>query len=464
MNWYRARCRGGWRAATAGVLLVLATAGAALYLKPPAMLRVGVNYAAKIVCSNVFIAGRQPEAVLAADVGAIGHTALKLIRVSVDHERQLVRANMLGLVGNGLAVYRSGTGCATVADGDIEQARSVQFAPERVPPVSKEQAWPIGQRAELNPGIQTMVERPEFAGPGMRGLVVIHHGQLVGEHYDAGFTAQTPLLGWSMAKTVTAALVGLQIGDGRLSLDQQGFWPAAAGDGRDKIRLRDLLAMSSGLRFNEDYGGVTDVTRMLYGEGDMAAYAHRQPLDHAPGSHWSYSSGTTLLLSRIWQQAANTNALSYPRRRLFAPLGMHSAILEADASGTFVGSSYLYATTQDWARFAQFLLQDGVWNGQRLLPAGYVDTMRNTAPASAGRYGSGQLWRCGPQGTTPEGENPDTPFGLPADTFWLRGHDGQSIAIVPSRALVVVRLGLTPQALNYKPQALLAELLKTLPP
>jgi CubicO group peptidase (beta-lactamase class C family) len=291
---------------------------------------------------------------------------------------------------------------------------------------------------------------------------VIHNGQLVAEHYGPGFDANTPLLGWSMTKSVTAALVGMQIADGKLGMAQQGFWPAGSG-GREAIRLSQLMAMDDGLDFNEGYGSVSDVTRMLYLEPDMAAYMLARPLAHPPGSFWNYSSGTTVFLSHVWQQAAGADALQLPYSRLFAPLGMSSAIIEADARGTLVGSSYLYASAQDWARFGQFLLQDGVWNGQRLLPEGYVKTISSPSLASKGEYAQGQLWRWGPQGATPEGENPDVRFDLPADTYWMRGHDGQTVAIVPSKQLVVVRLGLTPQKLLYQSQNLLTAVIKALP-
>ncbi len=201
---------------------------------------------------------------------------------------------------------------------------------------------------------------------------------------------------------------------------------------------------------------------MLYLEPDMAAYAHAQPLDHPTGSAWSYSSGTAVLLSRIWQQAAGADALTLPRRRLFAPLGMSSAIMEADARGNLVGSSYMYATAHDWARFGQFLLQDGVWNGQRLLPEGYVAMMHAPASTSKGQYCQGQLWCWGPDGKTPDGKNPDVTFKLPSDTYWMLGHDGQSIAIVPSKDLVFVRLGLTPEDLFYQPQGMLSGIIKTI--
>ena len=220
------------------------------------------------------------------------------------------------------------------------------------------------------------------------------------------------------------------------------------------------MAMSSGLEFNEDYGDVTDVTRMLYLEPDMAGFAAAKPLAHPVGETFNYSSGTSLMLSRLWQNAAGAEALSYPRKALFDPIGMTSAVLEPDARGTFVGSSYLYATARDWARFGQFMLQDGVWNGKEILPAGFVAWMREEAPASKGQYGKGQVWLYGPEGDTPAGQDPDVGFDLPDDTYWFEGHDGQSVAVIPSKKLVVVRMGLTPFKLAYKPQGLVSALAK----
>ncbi len=439
-----------------GGAVLLAALVLALYVHPPEMLRVGANYSAKIVCSNVFLAGRDAQAVLAEDVQAPGHPLLKAMRVSVDREHGLVRAGLAGFIGDGLAVYRPGTGCAAVPDGDAALARRHQFAPAPLPALPAA-SWPRGAQAEPDPQIEAILADDALAGPGMRGIAVIRGGKLVAERYGAGFSADTPLLGWSMTKSVTAALVGMQVGAGTLQLAQDRFWP---GDGRAAVRLGDLMAMSSGLAFNEGYGDVSDVTRMLYLEPDMAAYVHARPLVRAPGSSWNYSSGTTVLLSRIWQQAAGADALSLPRRQLFAPLGMRSAVIEADARGTLVGSSYMYATAQDWARFGQFLLQDGVWDGRRLLPPRYVAMMARVAPASKGQYGQGQVWRWGPGGAGPEDQDPDARFALPPDTYWMEGHDGQSVAIVPSRQLVVVRLGLTPHRLSYQPQGLLAAVLK----
>jgi len=452
-------------AAPKKTLLALALlAGALTWLKvaPPELLRVGANYSAKMVCSNVFIAGRDADQVMREDVQAPGNPLMRLIRVSVDLDKNTVSGGLFGFIGNGLAVYRPGTGCATVADGDLQRAAQVTSQRPLIAEPPADQPWPAGSAAQSVPALQALVERDDLAGPGMRGIAVIYKGRLVAQAYGHGFDASTPLLGWSMTKSVTAALVGMQIADGKLAMDQDGFWPQGSA-GREAIKLSNLMAMDDGLDFNEGYGDVSDVTRMLYLEPDMAAYMQARPLAHKPGSFWNYSSGTTVFLSHLWQQAAGSQSLELPYSRLFAPLGMHSAIIEADARGTLVGSSYMYATAQDWARYGQLLLQDGVWNGQRLLPEGFVQTISSPSAASKGEYAQGQLWRWGPQGATPEGENPDSAFGIPADTYWMRGHDGQTIAIVPSKQLVVVRLGLTPKSQLYQSQGLLAAVVKSLP-
>ena len=481
----------------AGILLIILAAAAwTVIANPPELLRIGAAYAAKTVCSNVFVAGRDTAAVLADDVQAPGHPILKQLQIRVDPQRKVVRADLFGVIGGGVAVYRPGTGCAVVPDGDVAQASLYNFVPIKIWAPSPSVPWPTGSMAETAPAVQALVNQDVLSGPGMRGIAVIHRGRLVAQRYGDGFALRTPLLGWSLTKTVNAALVGMQIAEGRLSPQQSGFWPAGA-DARSQIALPHLMAMSSGLRFDETPGGVSDLTRMLYLEPDMAAYAAAQPLMQPAGTVWNDSSGTALLLSRIWQRAAaqagagaGTSAgagigvgavaiagtrpakngptsvavLSLPHDRLFAPLGMSSALIEADARGNLVGSSYMFASTHDWARFGQFLLQDGVWQGKRILPAGFVESMRQPAPASGGRYGQGQVWRHGPQGATPPGQNPDLPFKLPADTYWMLGHDGQAVAIVPSKGLVLVRLGLTPDRLGYQPQALLAAVIAALEP
>jgi CubicO group peptidase (beta-lactamase class C family) len=458
------------------LVLVLAVLLFALWLKPPDLLRVGANYSAKIICSNVFLAGRDPDEVLHTDVQAPGIALLRLMRASVDRDRRVVRVGILGFIGDGLAVARPGTGCAAVPDGNLEFAIHVSSAatpgatapragaaPTPDPtPTTANATWPDGTAVTTQPSLDRLLADDTLAGPGMRALVVVDHGHIVAERYGAGFSASTPLLGWSMAKSVLAGLVGVFVKEGRLTLEQSAGWSKEQGGGRERIRIADLLAMSSGLRFNEGHGVVSDVTRMLYLQPDTAGFARGQPLLHPPGEFWSYSSGTANILSRIVQDAAGRLGAGVAADKLFTPLGMTSAIIETDEDGTLVGSSYMYATARDWARYAQFLLQNGVWRGQEILPAGYVAMMATPVTASGGEYGHGLVWLWGSGAIVP-GKNPDSAFGIPPDTFWMEGHDGQSIAIIPSRRLVIARLGLTPSSDYYQPQPLVKAILDAAP-
>ncbi|CAN7651867.1 serine hydrolase [Mesorhizobium amorphae] len=444
------------------VVLAIAALFVWLYIAPPELIRVGSGYSAKIVCSNVFIAGRDANEVLAVDVQAPGHPLLRLMKVQVDKERGMVSAGLFGVLGRSVAVARDGLGCASVPDGNTGKARQTVTYAE--PAAARQDAlWPEGERVDASqaPEIARILDDAAMAGTGMRAVVVVKNGHIVAERYGDGFSPKTPLLGWSMTKTVNAVIVGTLVKEGKMAVTNQGLFGPWKADGRAAISLADMMAMSSGLEFNEDYGDVADVTRMLYLEPDMAGFAESKPLTGEVGKVFSYSSGTAVMLSRLWQDAIGDKdkALTWPRKALFEPLGMHSAVLEIDEEGTFVGSSYLYATAHDWARFGQFLLQGGVWNGNEILPAGFVDWMRE--PASASKvYGKGQVWIEAPGDEESPGAG--VAAGLPQDTYWMEGHDGQTVAIIPSEQLVVVRLGLTPAKLNYRPQTMLGALVKAL--
>jgi CubicO group peptidase (beta-lactamase class C family) len=240
----------------------------------------------------------------------------------------------------------------------------------------------------------------------------------------------------------------MAIKDGKLSLDQKHLFPQWARDARSDISVADLMAMSGGLKWNEDQGLLTDPGRMEYLVRDAAAFARDRALVAPPGTTFHYSSGESVLLSRLWQNAVGEAAQSYPHERLFEPLGMSSAVLEADEAGTFFGEAFLYANAHDWARFGEFLRLGGEWNGQQLLPAGFVDYMRSPVPSSnegnGPVYGRGQVWLARGQG-----------FDLPADTFMLQGHLRQVIAVIPSRKLVILRMGVTREDIGYSNARLL---------
>ena len=446
-----------------GALVIVIVLGAIgyLYFAPPEMLRVASNYTAKIVCSNVFVAGRDAPEVTSVDVQAGGHPILGYINVDVNVPESTVTARLIGLFATGTSVYREGLGCAAAPDGDVQTVKSIRIDREVLTSSFVESPW---EMASSNPKVEDILTDDSLLGPQMRAVVVIKDGKLLAETYGAGFDETTPLLGWSMAKTVTAMIIGTALNQD-FQKTSDGLFDIWQSDERAKIQLQDLMSMSSGLHWNEGYGSVSDVTRMLYLEPDMAKFVASQELETpTANAKLHYSSGTTVLLSRAWQNAVGENALAWPHQKLFGPLGAASVTLETDARGTYAGSSYIYASARDWARFGQLIINKGSWNNQQLLSPDYIEWMTrgNTDSMTAygePEYGNGQIWLHGPRAGTPRAENPDAAFDLPNDIRWFLGHDGQSIAVIPSEGLVVVRMGLTPSHHKYKPQALLKAIL-----
>jgi CubicO group peptidase (beta-lactamase class C family) len=265
---------------------------------------------------------------------------------------------------------------------------------------------------------------------------------LVDERYATGIGPDTPLIGWSMTKSVMNALAGVLVSQGRLTLEAPVPIPEwqSPGDPRAAITLDQLLRMSSGLRFDEDMSSPrSDVMRMLLAVGDAAGFAVHKDLMATPGTAWSYSSGTTMVIARAMRSAIQNDAdyLNFPRSALFDRIGMTSAVLETDAAGTFVASSFMYATARDWARFGLLYANDGVWNGKRILPDGWVTYSTSPAPADPQKRYGAHFWLAVPD------EYSGAHCRLPADSFHAAGHEGQFVTIVPSRAAVIVRLGRT---------------------
>ncbi len=278
-----------------------------------------------------------------------------------------------------------------------------------------------------------------------RGVVIIYDGHLLAERYAAPFTATTPQIGYSMTKSIINTLTGILVREGKLSIAEHPpvpEWPK--GDPRTAITLDNMLQMSTGLEFHEAYSDkLNDDMLMLYGLPDAAHYAAVKPLIDPPGTVWQYSSGTTNIISRIDRQAVGgtlTDYFDFPRKELFDKIGAYSAVLEPDASGTFVGSTFLYATARDWARLGLLYLDDGVWNGERILPEGWVKyTATPTALAPDGRYGA-QFWLNAGDPADPSKRS--WPH-MPTDAYGMIGYIGQAVMVIPSRHAVIVRLGNT---------------------
>jgi CubicO group peptidase (beta-lactamase class C family) len=413
---------------------------------------VGNGYVAKTVCSAVFVMGRKPQSVLDEEIHANDPGIFRLVSVDVDRSAGRVSSRLLGLGGR-TAVYREGLGC-TLALGIAPLALAERGLP--VPaamPATARTPWPAPTGAPappLDPAAVKAVLDEAFTEPGAipsrrtRAVVVVQNGRVVAERYAPGYSADSPLPGWSMTKSVVNALVGVLVREGRLALDEPLRVPewATVGDPRGAITLRQALHMSSGLQFSESYGNpLGDVLWMLFGTGDAARFAASKSLAAPPGTRWSYASGTTNIIARALRHAVGGGDEDYwlfPRRALFEPLGMASAVLEPDAAGDFVGSSFMLATAQDWARFGTLYLQDGIWGDKRVLPEGWVRFSAAPVPAAPDGVYAAHFWRrLGRDAYAPSGED-----GLPADAYHAIGHEGQIITIIPSRRLVVVRLGL----------------------
>jgi CubicO group peptidase (beta-lactamase class C family) len=408
-----------------------------------AKLHIGVAYKAKVVCSGVFVAKRAAAAVIAeAEIDDLA--ILRFVTTTVDPAARTVTTSALGLF-QGRAAYRDGLGCTYLTEGltlpiVTLRAGAVSMARDVFSDAAGRNA------GSANDALAAVVDRafsePNPARPRRtQALLIVRQGRIVAERY-ADIGPDTPMIGWSMTKSVLNALTGILVGRGVLALDRTVPVPEwkAAGDPRSAITLDQLLRMSSGLRFDEDPGNPrSGLLHMLFETGDASGYAASQPLLAAPGSIWRYSSGTSNILSRVIRNAIGNEAeyLEFPRRALFDRLGMTTAVLETDATGTFVASSNMYATARDWARLGLLYLQDGMWDGERILPEGWVGYSRSVAPADgAKRYGA-HFWARVPV----EYCASDVP--LPADAFHAAGHEAQLVTIVPSRDLVIVRLGRT---------------------
>ncbi len=310
--------------------------------------------------------------------------------------------------------------------------------------------WPTG---DVPPGVGLDALMDEAFDPNgplheTYAVVVVSGGRLVYERYGGALPRfdgpgrpvlpDTPLLSWSVAKSMLHAVVGMLVADGTLDPAAPADVPewTAPGDPRGAITLDDLLAMRDGLAFAEDYedAETSDVLQMLFGRGraDMATFAADRPLAAPPGSRFAYTTGSSMVVSGIAARALGPGApyRDYLDRRLFGPLGMTTAEPGFDEAGSWVAGSFVHATARDFARFGLLYLRDGVWDGKRLLPEGWVDhgrTARSVDPDDGNLFGAHWWTR-------------DDPLG----TFWAAGHDGQFIDVCPALDLVLVRLGRTP--------------------
>jgi CubicO group peptidase (beta-lactamase class C family) len=419
------------------VLLVLVVAAVVVgYFHERPLIRTGTGYAAHNTCAVSFVAGRDdPE----DDVPP--NPLVPYLTGYTNPAGKSAAAALLWVLDKRKAYWAPGYGCtlAETRPTFLQRATKVTSdpnpftdapAPEMGPELTAALSRAFGD--DLN-----VTRRQQL---GTRAVVVLRDGKLIAERYADGFDAGTPQLGWSMAKSVTNLLVGRYALERKFSLDEKNLRPEWT-DGRKDITLDQLMRMTSGLKWDETYNLGTPITEMLYNEPNMAAYVASQPLAHPPGTYQQYSSGSTNVLCKWLTGLPDVTDTDFPRTELFAPLGLSSAVWEPDASGTPVCSSYLWATPRDWATIGQFALQKGVWGDESLLPKDWMTQSTTAEPVQQSEekgYAAGWWVNRQANGALVDPELPD-------DAYWAQGHDGQTLYVVPSSDLVVVRLGFTPE-------------------
>jgi CubicO group peptidase (beta-lactamase class C family) len=435
---------------------------------------VAAGFVSHQLCSAAFVSGVEPEQFYhEAIVPSLGHAGF-LASHQVDREHAEVDASFAGLAP-ARAVYRGPLGCL-VLHGEPPAAVSLPPdtpAPALLPDIAGPAAVEPDRPALKQALDRAFAETAEAPHRNTKAIVVIRDGRVIAERYAPGYGIDTQVIGWSSTKSVTNALIGILVRQGKLSLD--GPAPIAAwsrpDDPRHAITIDNLLRMNSGLDIGQsmtaDATTAFDPTAyMVFGVRDMAGFAEQAPLKAPPGTWWNYTNGNTLLLSRIIRDSTGGDAasvLAFARRELFDKLGMHHVTLEFDATGTPIGSSHMLASARDWARFGLLFLHDGVAGDDRLLPPGWVDYSAAPTPGSE-RYGYGAgFWT---NRGTGEGQRYRIAHGIPADAFMARGAYGQYVIIVPSQRLVVARFGsaFTPRDDMDIVARLVSDVIATIPP
>jgi CubicO group peptidase (beta-lactamase class C family) len=414
------------------VLVLALAATVAIYWYARPLLLTGTGYAAHSDCAVVHVAGRDDPA---SDLPPNPLVPYLRGRQSDDG----ASSTLLGVLSRQRAWYAEGFGC-TLADrrpdlgnpppSHSQEPHPFRTAPTPTPMPDSAVAIAVGR------AFGDHLSDAERSVLGTRAIVVVKDGTIVAERYADGFDADTRQLGWSMSKSVTNLVAGRLVAQGRLALDDSRLRPEWT-DARANITVADLLRMTSGLAWDETYNLGTPVTRMLYRESDMAAYAASQPLAHDAGTYQQYSSGSTNILCAVMRERSGLGP-TMPHDLLFGELGLTSTVWEPDATGTPVCSSYLWATPRDWAATGQFALDGGRWRGRDLLPPDWMAESTSPVRVAGEESGYGAGWNVN---RLPDGALRSQ--RLPADAYWAAGHDGQRMYVVPSAGLVVVRLGFT---------------------
>ena len=418
------------------VLLVLAFVYLRIEIYPQLDLISG--FSAKSVASGHFIDGRTLETIQQGDNDI---DKVDWATNEINDAERFVTSKVYGLKER-KAIYREGLG-ATLINDDFDVSKPYNV-PKRAK-INTNLPFPYGNLepkdtvfsnidyTKLKAVVDNAFDKKGEKNKRTRSVIVIYKDKIIAEKYADGFDKNSRILGWSMTKSLTATYFGILQKQGKFDIMKPAPIAEWKNDERSKITTNDLLHMNSGLEWEEDYGKISDVTKMLFIEEDMTKSQINKPLVGKPNNTWNYSSGTTNLLSGILRKQFKTHQeyLDFWYSSLFDKIGMNSALVETDMAGNFVGSSYGWATTRDWAKFGLLYLHKGNWNGEQLFDeswAKYVATPTNT---SNGNYGA-QFW------LNAGGRFPNAP----KDMFYASGYQGQMVAIFPSHDLVIVRMGL----------------------
>jgi CubicO group peptidase (beta-lactamase class C family) len=397
---------------------------------------VATGMGAKILCSARYVSGFSEQQ--AFDDLRQYSPVLEYLSVAYDPDEQSVTTSLFGLSST-TAVYLPGIGCAAEYPG-FDQRSTLQT--RELPLLSSQ--WPHGNRVEtidlqMQDLVEQLLEQDNSEGLNTRALLVAHKGQIIAEAYGQNAGPETPLLGWSMAKSLISVMIGNLEHRGLLDARNAPEFQQWADDERSAIRINHLLTMTDGLEFSEQYDPGEDATAMLFTEPSASAYVLEKPLANDVGSYFNYSSGTANLLSRLYFErtggAVQSNYDDFINH-IAVPLSFQHSVFETDASGVFVGSSYLYASARDWARLGQMMLNEGVLNGQRIVSADWV--ARLTQPNNSQNetaYGF-QWW-------LNRGDKQLRWADLPAESYAAQGNRQQNMMVIPSADLVIVRLGWT---------------------
>jgi CubicO group peptidase (beta-lactamase class C family) len=420
-------------------------------------------FAAKGMCSSVFIADKDPERVSAEDLSFF---PISLAKTEIDYQEKSVSATVFGLAKR-KAVFREGLGAVIVLDTPEEEVRSRSF---EIPDPGYSQdtiPWPKGDLlsgslpdgvdySRLNEIVDGAFDSPN-SDPLKKtlGVAVVYEGELIAEKYLSDYDKYTKFHGWSMTKSFTSAWVGILVGQGILDIEAPVDIQEWKNDERSESTLKTLLHMNSGLKWVENYFTISEATLMLMRSEDMFEYAIGRPMEYDPGTNWNYSSGEVNLVSGLIRRSVGTDEQYYhlAYTLLLHRIGMLNTMIETDAAGNYVCSSYCYGTTRDWARFGLLYLNNGIFAGDTILPSGWVDFTRQEAPNSNGKY-AGSFWLQEP--------NPMNALkDVPDDVFFADGFLGQRVYIIPSKRLVVVRMGYSLK--SFSTNDFLKDIISTLP-